>query len=65
MIAVAEQRLKAAVLVIAGVGLASAQDAIVKSLAGTMPAYEAVLLRGVVGAPFLFAMLIYTMELAH
>jgi drug/metabolite transporter (DMT)-like permease len=59
MIAVAEQRLKAAVLVIAGVGLASAQDAIVKSLAGTMPAYEAVLLRGVVGAPFLFAMLIY------
>jgi drug/metabolite transporter (DMT)-like permease len=59
MTAVNEQRLKAALLVMAGVGVASAQDAIVKSLATSMPAYEAVLLRGLVGAPLLFAMLVY------
>lgn len=60
MMVVAEQRLKAALLAMAAVGVASAQDAIVKSLVGAMPAYETVLLRGLVGGPLLAALLVLT-----
>jgi drug/metabolite transporter (DMT)-like permease len=55
-----EYRLKAAAFVIAGVGVASAQDAIVKHMAGNFPAYEAVLMRGLVGLPILLVWLAMT-----
>ena len=55
-----EHRLKAALFAVGAVGIASAQDAIVKSLAGSMPVYEVLLLRGLVGAPVLAAMLHFT-----
>ena len=60
MIAFKEQRLKAALLAILAIGIASAQDAIVKSLAGSMPVYEVVLMRGLVGAPLLALMLYFS-----
>jgi drug/metabolite transporter (DMT)-like permease len=55
-----EQRVKAASLAVAAVGVASAQDAIIKSMAGSFPAYEAVLIRGLVGAPILALWLFLT-----
>ncbi len=55
-----EQRLKAALLAMLAVGIASSQDAIIKSLAGTMPAYEAVMIRGLVGMPILALLLLFT-----
>jgi drug/metabolite transporter (DMT)-like permease len=55
-----EHRLKAAGFVIAAVGVASAQDAIVKHMAGSFPAYEAVLVRGLVGLPILLVWLAMT-----
>jgi drug/metabolite transporter (DMT)-like permease len=55
-----EQRLKAALLAIAAVGVASGQDAIIKSMVGAMPAYEAVLIRGAIGAPILAVWLVLT-----
>ena len=55
-----EQRLKAALLAILAVGAASMQDAIIKSLASTMPAYEAVMIRGLVGMPILVLLLLFT-----
>jgi drug/metabolite transporter (DMT)-like permease len=48
-----EHRLKAAAYVVSAVGFASAQDAIVKQLAGSLPAYETVIIRGLVGLPIL------------
>jgi drug/metabolite transporter (DMT)-like permease len=54
---VAEQRMKAAALVVTAVGIASAQDAIVKSMAGGFPAYEVMMVRGAIGAPILLAWL--------
>ncbi len=55
-----EYRARAALLAIVAVSLASAQDAIIKSFAGSMPAYEAVLLRSAVGLPLLVALLHFT-----
>jgi drug/metabolite transporter (DMT)-like permease len=55
-----EHRLKAAGFVIAAVGFASAQDAIVKHLAGNMPATETVIIRGLVGLPILTVWLVLT-----
>jgi drug/metabolite transporter (DMT)-like permease len=52
--------MKAALLALMAIGVASAQDAIVKSLAGSMPVYEVVLMRGLVGAPVLAALLHFT-----
>ncbi len=57
---VQEYRLKAACFAVAAVGVASAQDAIVKSIAGSFPAYEAVLVRGLVGLPILAVWLAMT-----
>jgi drug/metabolite transporter (DMT)-like permease len=54
---VAEQRSKAALLVVAAVGFASTQDAIVKHLADSYPAYETVVLRGLTATPILMAWL--------
>jgi drug/metabolite transporter (DMT)-like permease len=56
----AEQRMRAACLAMAAVGVASAQDAIIKSIAGTFPAYEAVLLRGLFSVPILAVWLYFT-----
>ncbi len=55
-----EYRLKAASFAMAAVGIASAQDAIVKHMAGSFPAYEAVLVRGLVGFPILMLWLALT-----
>lgn len=55
-----EQRFKAALLAMLAVGVASSQDAIIKSLAATMPAYEAVMIRGLVGMPILALLLMLT-----
>jgi drug/metabolite transporter (DMT)-like permease len=60
MSAVTEQRLKAASFVVAAVGIASAQDAIVKSMAGAFPAYEVMMVRGAIGAPILLTWLAMT-----
>jgi drug/metabolite transporter (DMT)-like permease len=60
MSAAQEYRLKAASFAIAAVGIASAQDAIIKYTAGSFPAYEAVLLRGLVGFPILMLWLALT-----
>jgi drug/metabolite transporter (DMT)-like permease len=53
MIYAAENRLKAACFAVSAIGIASAQDAIIKHLAGGFPAYEAVFIRGLVGLPIL------------
>jgi drug/metabolite transporter (DMT)-like permease len=55
-----DRRLQAALLAVAGVGVASAQDAIIKSVAGDMPLYEAVIIRGSIGAPILAVWLALT-----
>jgi drug/metabolite transporter (DMT)-like permease len=55
-----ERRLLAALLITSGIGIASAQDAIVKSVAHSMPVYEALLIRGAVGAPILAVWLALT-----
>jgi drug/metabolite transporter (DMT)-like permease len=60
MSTVVEYRLKAASFAIAAIGIASTQDAIIKHLAGSFPAYEAVLLRGLVGFPILLVWLALT-----
>jgi drug/metabolite transporter (DMT)-like permease len=49
--------MKAALFAMLAVGFAAAQDAIVKSLAGSFPAYEAVMIRGVIGGAVLAVML--------
>jgi drug/metabolite transporter (DMT)-like permease len=51
MSAAPEKRLKAASLLMSAVGVASAQDAIVKGLTGQLPAYEIVMIRGLIGVP--------------
>jgi drug/metabolite transporter (DMT)-like permease len=55
-----DHRMKAALLAMLAVGFAAAQDAIVKSLAGSFPAYEAVMIRGVIGGAVLAIMLAMT-----
>lgn len=55
-----EFRLRAACFVIAAVGIASAQDAIVKHVAGSFPAYEVIAIRGLVGLPILAVWLAMT-----
>ena len=52
--------MKAALFAMLAVGFAAAQDAIVKSLAGSFPAYEAVMIRGVIGGAILAIMLVMT-----
>lgn len=55
-----DHRLKAALFAMLAVGFAAAQDAIVKSIAGSFPAYEAVMIRGVIGGAVLAVMLAAT-----
>jgi drug/metabolite transporter (DMT)-like permease len=55
-----EQRLKAVGFIVTAVGIASAQDAIVKSMAGDFPAYEIMMIRGAVCAPILLTWLSMT-----
>lgn len=50
MIHAPDNRARAVMAVLAGVGVASIQDAVMKSFSGTYPAYEAVVLRGVAAA---------------
>lgn len=53
----ADNRLLATVCVLAGVGLASTQDAIVKYMSGDYPAYEALMLRCIGSMPILVPIL--------
>jgi drug/metabolite transporter (DMT)-like permease len=55
-----EHRFKAACLALFAIGITSTQDAIVKSLASALPAYEVVLIRGLVGLPILATWLFLT-----
>ena len=60
MTALPEDRFKAALLAVFAVGLASAQDAIVKSVSGAYPAYETLILRGLASIPILAVWLWFT-----
>jgi drug/metabolite transporter (DMT)-like permease len=51
----AQHKLKAIGFIILAVGLATSQDAIVKYMTGTFPAYETVAFRGLAALPFLLA----------
>jgi drug/metabolite transporter (DMT)-like permease len=51
----AQHKLKAIGFIILAVGLATSQDAIVKYMTGTFPAYETVAFRGLAAMPFLLA----------
>lgn len=53
MIARQQHKLKAVAFITLAVGLATSQDAIVKYLTGTFPAYETVAFRGLMAIPFL------------
>ena len=53
-----DNRLLAIACILGGVGLASTQDAIVKSMSGGYPAYEALSLRCIGSLPVLFAILL-------
>ncbi len=53
MISPLQSKLRAAVLILVGVALASTQDAIVKAMSGTYPAYETVAFRGLAAVPFI------------
>jgi drug/metabolite transporter (DMT)-like permease len=51
----AQSKLRAAILILFAVGFATTQDAIVKSMAGSYPAYETVAFRGLAAVPFISA----------
>ena len=57
MILGAQNKGKAAALALFSVAVASAQDAIVKTMAGTYPAYETVMIRTITALPALLVML--------
>ncbi|MDO8353683.1 MAG: hypothetical protein Q7T14_09490, partial [Aestuariivirga sp.] len=48
-----DNKARAAVLVLAAIGLASTQDAIIKAMSGTYPVYETMLIRGFTSLPIL------------
>src|SRR6185503_20502057 len=48
-----DNKARAALLVLAAIGLASTQDAIVKAMSGTYPVYETMLIRGLTSLPIL------------
>ena len=50
-----QHKLKAIAFITLAVGLATSQDAIVKFLSGTFPAYEIMAFRGLMAIPFLSA----------
>ena len=58
MIATGQNKSKAALLAIFSVAIASAQDAIVKSMSGIYPAYETVLIRTLTALPLLLILLV-------
>ena len=55
-----DHKIKAALFITAAVGVASAQDAIVKSMAGSYPAYETMIIRGLASTPILVVWLALT-----
>ncbi len=55
-----DNKARAAVLVLAAIGLASTQDAIIKAMSGTYPVYETMLIRGFTSLPILGVWLAYT-----
>src|SRR5215203_3346169 len=56
----ADNKARAAVLILTAIGLASTQDAIVKAMSGTYPVHETMLIRGLTSLPILGAWLAYT-----
>lgn len=61
---VSQSRLRAALLAVGSVGLASAQDAIIKGVSHELPAYEAVIFRTLSSLPLLLAWLYMTSSLS-
>ena len=53
MISPLQSKLRAVVLILVAVGFASTQDAIVKAMSGSYPAYETVTFRGLAAVPFI------------
>lgn len=60
-----QNRLKAALFAVGSVGLASMQDAIVKSVSNDLPAYETVIFRTVASLPLLLGWLVYSGALSN
>jgi drug/metabolite transporter (DMT)-like permease len=60
MAAPAQHRGTAAACILGAISLAALQDAIVKDVSGTLPAYEVILFRTSVALPFLLAWLVYS-----
>ncbi len=56
----ADNKARAATLVLLAIGLASTQDAIIKAMSGTYPVYETMLIRGFTSLPILGVWLAYT-----
>lgn len=56
----ADNKGRAATLVLLAIGLASTQDAIIKAMSGTYPVYETMLIRGFTSLPILVVWLAYT-----
>lgn len=56
----ADNKGRAATLVLLAIGLASTQDAIIKAMSGTYPVYETMLIRGFTSLPILGVWLAYT-----
>lgn len=64
-LAVSQSRLKAALFVVGSVGLASMQDAIMKGVSGSLPAYEAVIFRTISSLPLLVAWLVMSSSFSN
>ncbi|MFT3672571.1 DMT family transporter [Aestuariivirga sp.] len=62
---VLQSRARAALFVVGSVGLASMQDAIMKGVSGSLPAYEAVIFRTISSLPLLFTWLLITSSPAN
>ena len=56
----ADNKARAAALILTAIGLASTQDAIVKAMSGTYPVHETMLIRGLTSLPILGAWLAHT-----
>ena len=55
-----DNKARAALLILAAIGLASTQDAIVKAMSSTYPVYETMIIRGLTSMPILAFWLVHT-----
>ncbi len=56
----ADNKARAALLILAAIGLASTQDAIVKAMSSTYPVYETMIIRGLTSMPILALWLVHS-----